>query len=453
MNRHIESMLRGSAPSLLGLAVLLIGVLAVTLQPPTLLGEPTAVIDTGVLNVRAGPSPGFPILAQVEKGTIVTMLTRDSKSSWVKVRLAEGIVGWISTYYIIPDVRLDSLPVEVQAEPWGVVQGTAYVRSGPGMSFPVVTTVSDARLIGILARNAETTWLMVRIADNMVGWISSAYVLSETPFVNLPLDSAALIITPLPAIPTPLPTTMPTFGAGRVTAGTLNLRYGPGTGFGILLRLPEGAVLDLLGRNRSGEWLFIRTADGTAGWVGSIGITAAIDVNVLPVTNTVIAGVYGSAKVLAGGLNLRSGPNTTYPVVTIVHEGDDLNLLGRNASGSWVKVRTLEGVEGWVASAEIEPYVPIYTLPEATYQPIATYGTATVTAGGLNIHSSSSLAASVVEVVLQGERLSLLGRSADSNWVKVITPTGVIGWAASGEVTLDVPMNDLPVVTDEQVYG
>ena len=59
-----------------------------------------------------------------------------------------------------------------------------------------------------------------------------------------------------------------------------------------------------------------------------------------------LTGVSGRVSV-AGGLNLRTGPGTSYPVVRTLPDGTALTLV--NTSGDWFKARAL-GSTGWVNS-------------------------------------------------------------------------------------------------------
>jgi len=53
-------------------------------------------------------------------------------------------------------------------------------------------------------------------------------------------------------------------------------------------------------------------------------------------------------------LNVRTGPDTGYPLVGTVPRGSDLVVEGRNHNGSWLLVRTTDGaVRGWAASRYI----------------------------------------------------------------------------------------------------
>lgn len=54
------------------------------------------------------------------------------------------------------------------------------------------------------------------------------------------------------------------------------------------------------------------------------------------------------AVVITAGLNVRSGPSTSYPVLTTVPAGTQLIVLGRNEANTWIGVRLENGTQGWV---------------------------------------------------------------------------------------------------------
>lgn len=62
----------------------------------------------------------------------------------------------------------------------------------------------------------------------------------------------------------------------------LNVRAGPGTRFRILGQLDAGEAAELIGRDPSGRWIQIRTADGTLGWVSRDYISSAASLSALP---------------------------------------------------------------------------------------------------------------------------------------------------------------------------
>jgi uncharacterized protein YgiM (DUF1202 family) len=56
------------------------------------------------------------------------------------------------------------------------------VRSGPGVDYPVVTTLAQGKTVPVLDVDPDTGWLQVQLPDGeQVGWVSGnpAYVSTE----------------------------------------------------------------------------------------------------------------------------------------------------------------------------------------------------------------------------------------------------------------------------------
>jgi hypothetical protein len=77
-------------------------------------------------------------------------------------------------------------------------------------------------------------------------------------------------------------------------------------------------------------------------------------------------------EITIGAANLRLGAGTEFAVVGVIAAGEDIILLNTNLDGSWYKVRTAEGIEGWVGST-------VARLVEGEAPPELTSGTATAT--------------------------------------------------------------------------
>jgi len=58
--------------------------------------------------------------------------------------------------------------------------------------------------------------------------------------------------------------------------------------------------------------------------------------------------VSGTVSVIAERLNVRSGPNLSEKVVSLVYEGDILTVKGASASAQWWYVELPDGKFGWV---------------------------------------------------------------------------------------------------------
>ncbi len=57
-----------------------------------------------------------------------------------------------------------------------------------------------------------------------------------------------------------------------------------------------------------------------------------------------------TAKVVAKYLNLRAGPGTSYPIVTMLKEGDVVTVLGRTPDNLWIAVKVSGTVSGWCSA-------------------------------------------------------------------------------------------------------
>lgn len=70
-----------------------------------------------------------------------------------------------------------------------------------------------------------------------------------------------------------------------------------------------------------------------------------------------------ACTVIADALNLRSGPGTTYSVITGLAYRTTVKPLARTASADWLQVALTDGVAGWVTASYLECNVPMGDLP------------------------------------------------------------------------------------------
>jgi len=647
---------------------------------PALAQTATGSVTSGALNVRSGPSAGYPIVATVYQGDVVTLLGRSSNSSYLYIRTATGTLGWASSQFIANSVPLYTLPIQAQAELSGEITGTVSLRTGPATTYDRIGVLQPQDKVGIVARNADTTWIFVRLDTGQTGWMSSGFVNADASFLELPISTAGTVpiftgslsggiaatstdfqrigagprntsatvtfidngvkvqalarteagdwiyllfnedslgwattstfdfktdpmtlpivaegivptgehlddtvlasvgvtvatlpVTPttpiittgpalpltaatsanatstqflrfgagprnetatitfldggqsvtllgrneagdwlyvlfnedslgwseasnfttaidimtlpvrkegidpvgehlsaatlasvgagmggfttggsvviVPGVPSPgAPTTV--FGTGTVNAGALNVHPQPDHNSAIINRLDGGSTVNLIACNVGCFWLYLGLPTGGYGWVNAEFITTSFNIYLLPKTTAVIGtDMYGLAEITTPVLNVRAGDNTSYLSLGTVRDGEIVNLLGRNANSSWVVIRTLTGLQGWVASGQIELRVPFNSLPILTPPPIDSYGTAQAIVPALNVRSSPSAAATSLAVVYLDQQMSILGRDITGVWIKVRLANGTVGWVNNGNVSVDVLLSSLPVVS------
>ena len=110
----------------------------------------------------------------------------------------------------------------------------------------------------------------------------------------------------------------------RVTGDRVSLRAAPSLEAGVLDRAMRGDVFKELGR--SNEWVAVEAPEYVDAWVSESYLTNGV--------------------VIPNRLNVRSGPNRNYAVMTVVEEGAKLEELDR--FHSWVKVAPPKGSRVWI---------------------------------------------------------------------------------------------------------
>ncbi|MBL8165654.1 MAG: protein kinase [Anaerolineae bacterium] len=118
-----------------------------------------------------------------------------------------------------------------------------------------------------------------QVVDLALQGTLSALVASFTPTYTSTTVSPTLTSSPQPSA-------TPSFVSNAVVSGRegANLRPGPHPRFDILINLPQGTLLHLIGRTENGFWLQTELPDGAMGWVFARNIRADIAIRTLPVT-------------------------------------------------------------------------------------------------------------------------------------------------------------------------
>jgi uncharacterized protein YraI len=156
--------------------------------------------------------------------------------------------------------------VSAQAYPTATVAtGALNVRSGPGISYSVVTSLYRGAALNLLSRTVDSSWIKVMLGNGAQGWVNARYIATAYPIYNLPTDNTA------PSGPTAV-----------VVTGALNVRSGPGLAFGTLLTLPRGTVVNLLSRTADSTWIKV-SVSGVQGWLNGRYISTTYPVSSLPV--------------------------------------------------------------------------------------------------------------------------------------------------------------------------
>ena len=62
------------------------------------------------------------------------------------------------------------------------------VRSGPGMDYAIIDSLSTGSEVSVTYRNGDSTWALVGMDNGEQGWVSSSYIELESPIEGLPMS-------------------------------------------------------------------------------------------------------------------------------------------------------------------------------------------------------------------------------------------------------------------------
>ncbi len=134
----------------------------------------TVIVDTGNLNLRAGPGLKYPSLAEIPQGELLTVLARSGL--WLNVQRANGMTGWVNRTYTRPEGVAASIPQPAATTqpsssdgPFAVVNSSfVNLRTGPGFDFEVLAEMPRGEVLTVLGRSND--WINVQRSDGQDGW-------------------------------------------------------------------------------------------------------------------------------------------------------------------------------------------------------------------------------------------------------------------------------------------
>jgi uncharacterized protein YgiM (DUF1202 family) len=282
------------------------------------------VISDG-LRLRSQPSSTAAQIGLLRAGTLVTVIGKNSISTWLLVSSPTGLTGWVGSPYVaITQGRLRDVPVRDESAAVGTPEGTEgapeapcppaggttsgstggtaastgvrgrvvsdglRVRAEPNSTAAQVGLLRLGAFVTIVGKNSIGTWLLVTSDTGLTGWVGSAYVrvvvgsLKDVPISDqsaAPEEAATASATEgAPQAATPCPTEEAPQGTqaastsnvkGRVISDGLRVRAQPSSTAAQVGLLKAAEFVTVLGKNSIGTWLLIQSDSGLRGWVGS----------------------------------------------------------------------------------------------------------------------------------------------------------------------------------------
>lgn len=159
---------------------------------------------------------------------------------WLTAALA-AIIGFMPVF---DTIHAESYSAKVYAS-------SLNVRSEPAADAKIKGSVKEGSVVTVL--DEQYGWMKIQ-TERLTGWVAGYYLKKVT--VNSASSSSSS---------KPSPSNANNSSVGTVTADSLRIRSGPGTGYEVVGSLKEHNTVTIL--SSSSGWLKVKTSNGITGWV------------------------------------------------------------------------------------------------------------------------------------------------------------------------------------------
>jgi LysM repeat protein len=132
------------------------------------------------------------------------------------------------------------------------------------------------------------------------------------------------------------------------------------------------------------------------------------------------AQVGSAAAVNTGKLNIRTGPGVIFAIIGKLSYNEQIMLIGKASSGTWVQIRTVGNNVGWVNSIHLRTYADYNLLP-VTYDTSIIVPPQTVPPPGGGVPGGTN-----VYVVKVGDTLKIIASRYGTTWQAIAAANGLV---------------------------
>ncbi|MGG3965403.1 N-acetylmuramoyl-L-alanine amidase [Heyndrickxia faecalis] len=197
-----------------------------------------------------------------------------------------------------------------------VTHAAVYIRSGPGVSYPIAGKAAENDTYTVLQKDGD--WFQIRLPQGNTGWIAGWLVETGTPSAKQSKQGKQ----------------------GKIAADRLRIRKAPDQSAAIVGTLEKNAVVTVT--RAEGGWVYIESGN-VSGWADSQYVQTEKNKNAGKTAENNVS----AAIVAATSLNIRRSPSLQSGTVATVTYGTRLEITGTDHG--WYEVELEDGTHGWVA--------------------------------------------------------------------------------------------------------
>ncbi len=373
--------------------------------------ETQFVTSAGGVNVRSGPGLDGTIAFKLEAGTLVQVLARQGSWTEVSVPDANSQRGWIRSDLLGPDFDVSGSANNPTGEEsanvglsgnWLVDRPRVNLRAAPSVQSEALGSLTSGT--SVLEVSRQDDWIEVEIPGDTyaTGWLYRPLLRATG---GQPAQSAA--------------------DGLRILSPGVNLRAGPGTQYGVIQVIEQGAPIGEL--SRQADWVEIMLVQsGVAGWVHTEFVSGTEDITsgAAQAPSSEVGDVTQWA-VVSSQVQVRRDPSSSSPIVVTLGEGQRVTATGRQ--NNWLRILHSEiPGAGWAPVGDLA-LVDEREAAQASSDDSAAW---TVAADSIRVRSGAGTEYRVVGGATQGDQVFELERS-DNDWLRVRLADGTEGWVYS----------------------
>lgn len=320
-------------------------------------------LNTEAMNIRTQPA--------IDASTIGTLFSdptndytlvgsaKDSRGvEWFLIDVPDVGTGWVEAPKT--RVRLSRLAGQVYV----VIASNISLLdapSGSGNNLPILNSGEEGFLVGI---SREGNFVQLELGGGLRGWLplSAVSVRADTPTDRIDLNQ----IPSVPAGTVPTGTTVTTvttttafpqsFGLDIphvvVNTGNLNIRSGPGAQYSVVITVPGGTELPVIGMAEDRVWYLVQGPFGR-GWVNQEFTLFRGSIDFVPIIRDFTATLSAPVAIVAGSaVTLYAAPGTNFGVIGNLAGPVEVAIVARTTDGQWLQLNTSLGF-GWVVASQV----------------------------------------------------------------------------------------------------
>jgi len=362
-----------------------------------------------------------------------------------------------------------ALALQIDDGPGGLIGKTTFtvnVRQQPGLTSPVISTLTPNEEVLVIGRTELNNWVQIEQGPT-TGWVAAWLLTFNADTLNLVVTTERQ----------PPPSSEP--GVFVATSPyNVNMRTAPRVAAdNLITQVPFLDEMSVIARDEDNSWVFVEYEGDEAiyqGWAAGWLLVIQGDTLALPIideSGTIIASsVTPSATVTTTrtpqpsetpsatpdeddilissplSTNIRSTPDPEGAVLTTMPSGDEAIGIGRTEINNWIEV-DYNGTEGWVAAWVVTASQNTVLLPVTSPvdDPVVHQGAITATTRfDTSVRFGPSAGFAQVASLAPSEEVVLSARTADNDWF-LIEFGGTSGWIAAWLVIADQDTANLVV--------